>query len=98
MEEEKKQVIKEITEKKSIAWGITSLATGVLSLPLVFAPYFGLPLAIFAIVANHLQKKRQPSGMGTAGMICGIIGIVINAIMSIFLLFALVIMAGTGAL
>lgn len=98
MEEEKNKVINEITEKKSIAWGVTSMVTGIGSLLLFLAPYFGLPLAIFAIVANHLQKKRQPSGMGTAGMICGILGIVINGIMLFFVGFALLLMAGTGTL
>lgn len=84
--------------KKSIGWGVSSLITGILSVPLMIAPYFGLPLAIFAIVANNKQKKIVPMGISMAGFILGIIGIVLNSIMLIFVLIGLLIMLGTGTL
>lgn len=79
----------EIVKKDSIAWGVSSMVTGILSLLLFLMPYFGLPLAIFAIVANSKQKKIKESGMGTAGFVLGILGIIINSIMGFFVLIAL---------
>ena len=83
----------EIT-KKSKAWAISSMVTGILSLLLFLAPYFGLPLAIFAIVANYKQNKIEPSGMGMAGFVTGIIGIILNCITG-FIVFIAVLMAST---
>lgn len=76
-------------EQKSNAWGISSLVTGIVSILIILAPYFGLPLAIFSIVANYKQKKIQPNGYGTAGLVLGIIGVVLNSIMLLFVLIAL---------
>ena len=98
IEEENKQ-LKEITEvkkeKKSIRWAVSSLVTGILSLLLFLMPYFGLPLAIFAIVANHMQNKIKPNGMASAGFVCGILGIIINVITGIFVGIAFLVVAGT---
>jgi hypothetical protein len=52
-------------------------------------PYIGLPLGILAIVFSYLQKKIYPNGFATAGLVTGIVGIVINAIMGLILIFAL---------
>lgn len=67
-------------EKKSIKWAVASLVTGILSLLSFIMPYFGLPLGIFAIVSNHMQNKIKPNGMGSAGFVCGVLGIIINSI------------------
>lgn len=80
-------------EKKSNAWGISSLVTGIVSILIIFAPYFGLPTAIFAVVANYKQKKIQSNGYGTAGSILGIIGIVLNSITMFLFLIGLLIVA-----
>lgn len=76
-------------EKPSQAWGITALVTSIASIILIFAPYFGLPLAIVAVVAGSKQKKIEPNGMGVAGTVIGIIGIILNAIMALILLLAI---------
>lgn len=72
------------TQKPTKAWGIAGLILGILSLILFLAPYFGLPLAIAAIVFYGVQKKHQPTGPATAGLVTGIIGVVINSIALIF--------------
>ena len=80
-----------IEEKKSTSFGIASLALGVSSLLLMFAPYIGLPLAITALVFHYKQKKINPTGMSTAGHVTGIIGIVVNSVMLIFLIGVLMV-------
>ena len=82
----------DMKEKKSIKWAVASMITGILSLILFMMPYIGLPLAIFAIVANHIQNKIKANGMGSAGFVCGILGVILNTITTGFLLIALLIM------
>lgn len=94
MEEIEKQTQDTIKENKSIKWAVASLVTGILSLVLFLMPYFGLPLAIFAIVANHMQNKIKSNGMGSAGFVCGILGIIINAITGFFALIIVLAMYG----
>ena len=77
--------------KVTHAWGIASLVLGIVSLLLFIAPYFGLPLAILAIVFHSKQKKIEPTGVSTGGLVTGIIGIVINSIMLFIVLVALLI-------
>jgi uncharacterized membrane protein (DUF485 family) len=77
-------------EQKHQAWGIASFVVAILSIILFLMPYFGLPLAIFSLVAYHMQKKKEESGLGTSGLILGIIGFIINFIMSIFVLLLLI--------
>ena len=74
-------------KKKSKVWGNASLVTGILSLCLVLAPYLGLPLSIFSVIAAAQQDKIIPTPNTQAGRVCGIIGIVLNAIMLIFVIF-----------
>lgn len=86
--------MEENIEKKSIGWGVSSLVTGILSLPLVFMPYFGLPMAIFALIAHNKQKKIMPTGISMGGFICGILGIIFNAIVLFFLFIAILVILG----
>ena len=74
------------TVKKSKAWGLASTILGSCSIVLWFAPYFALPMSILAIVFASKQKKIAPSGLATAGIITGIIGIVINSVTMLFFL------------
>ena len=73
-------------EKVSNAWGVASMVTGILSLCLFLMPYFGLPLGIFAIVTAAVQRKKAPNGVATAGLITGILGTILNAIVCFVLL------------
>lgn len=72
---------KSSTKKQpSTTYGVVSMVMGILSLCLFLMPYFGLPLAILALVFAHKQSKHMPTGMASAGNVMGIIGIVINAV------------------
>lgn len=84
--------IKQI-EEKSNKYGIAALTLGILSLVLFLMPYIGLPLAILAIVFAAKQNKTNATGQASAGYILGIIGIVLNSIMLIFVLIALLFVA-----
>jgi hypothetical protein len=68
-------------DKENKSWGIASLVLGILSLLLVFMPYFGLPAAIVALVGAYKQNQIKPNGMATAGNILGILGCIFNTIM-----------------
>ncbi|MCA9327268.1 zinc-ribbon domain-containing protein [Candidatus Saccharibacteria bacterium] len=56
-----------------------SLVFGILSLVLSIIPIFGLITATTAIVLSNKAKKLAPgSGLATAGLVLGIIGIVLS--------------------
>lgn len=79
-------------KKESKVWGISSLVTAILSLLLFLMPYFGLPLAIFSLVAYGMQKQKN--GFATAGLVVGIISLIINAMTGfIGLIFGMFMMA-----
>ena len=42
--------------------------------------YLGIALGIGGIICSVMSKKKQKSGLATAGMVCSIIGIVFAAI------------------
>ena len=69
--------------KSTHAWGIAGLILGILSLMLFMAPYIGIFLAIAAVVFYGIQKKHEPTSAATGGLVTGIIGIILNAIMLI---------------
>lgn len=71
------------------SWGIGSMIAGIASILLFLMPYFALPLAIMAIVFHGIQKKQGINGYAIAGLVCGIIGTVINSITLLMLLFGL---------
>ena len=68
------------------AWGIASLILGIISLLLFAAPYIGIFLAILAVVFYGIQKRHKVTGTATAGLVTGIIGIVLNSIMLILII------------
>lgn len=76
--------------KESNAFSITSLSMGIAGLMLFLAPYIAIFLSIMAIIFSSLQKPKN--GMSTAGLVLGIIGILVN----LFFLFIVVIMISIG--
>lgn len=80
---------REINEKKSIAWAVSSLITSILGTLLFLAPYFGLPLSVFSIIAYAVQQKFGGNGMATAGLVIGIIGTLMNLASTLILIVAL---------
>lgn len=86
-------------EKQSKAWGVASLVTGIIGILCIFMPYFGLPLSIIAVYGAGRQNKEHKIGIATAGNVLGIIGIILNSIMLLIVLFVLIFMGSLiGAL
>jgi len=85
-----------MVEKSTRAWGTASVVIGILSILFVLAPYLGLPLDILAIVFYSIQKKNTPTGPATAGLVTGIIGVIINASIGILFIGALGFMSSIG--
>jgi hypothetical protein len=73
----------------SKGFGIASFVCGLLSILLWFAPYIGLPLGILGIIFSIKQRKINSTGLATAGLILGIIGIVIDTLIIFIILIAL---------
>ena len=72
------------------AFGVASLCCGIIGILLTIAPYLGLPLGVLAIIFSRYNK----SGVSTAGLVTGIIGVVFNAFLLFFLLIVLLIAGG----
>lgn len=80
---------------------IGSMVCGIISLPLIFTIFGGLVLGIVAIVlAANSKKQYGSSGYAVAGLVCGIISVIISAIVIIFFFVAMAMVAtiaGSGA-
>jgi heme/copper-type cytochrome/quinol oxidase subunit 2 len=100
MASRKNKTAKKETEKKAKAngngYGIASLVLGISS---ILLPVIGIVTGILAIVFANKQKKIQPSGLATAGMVTGIIGLVFQALALIFVvaIISFIVMFATGA-
>ena len=72
-------------EKKSNGFAIASLVLGIVSIVFNFfaLQIFGLILGIVGIVLGVMAKKKNPSGMATAGLVLSIIGTVLCALLFI---------------
>lgn len=64
--------------QKTDALAIVSLVLGIAAILLgcCVTTYLGIALGIGGIVCAVMSKKKQKSGLATAGMVCSIIGIV----------------------
>ena len=67
-------------------WGIASMVTGILSLVLFLAPYFGLVFGIASIVFAGMQMKKTGNGFSTAGLVLGILGTALNFVTGLIFL------------
>lgn len=73
-------------KQESKVWAVSSLICGVLGLLLFLMPYLGIVLSILAIV---FYSKQKDLGMAKAGLVTGIVGLVINAVFLLILAFVL---------
>ena len=83
-------------EKKSNGFAIASLVLGIVSVVFSFIGLsvpFGLVLGIVGIILGVNAKKKNPSGMATAGLVLSIIGTILCALIFI----ACVALVGVGA-
>lgn len=67
--------------QKTDTLAIVSLILGIAAIVLgCCITYLGIALGIGGIVCSVMSKKKQKSGLATAGMVCSIIGIVFAVI------------------
>jgi len=62
---------------QSTAFAVASLVCGILAVPLSFV-CVGLVPGVCAIVFYGVQSKRSPHAMATAGLVLGIVGVVLS--------------------
>ena len=56
--------------KPTHAWGIAGLILGIIGFLLLFlAPNIGILFSITAVVFSVIQKKYEPTGVATAGLV-----------------------------
>ena len=65
-------------KQKSSGFGIASMVVSIIGLVGFMAPYISIWLSIIAIVLSDQQRRRGQTGMGTTGLILGIIGVISN--------------------
>ena len=73
-------------EKKSNGLAVASLVLGIVAIVFSFIGLsipFGLIIGIVGIVLGVMAKKKNPSGMATAGLVLSIIGTILCAIVFI---------------
>lgn len=91
-------VVNTTPEKKTDALAIVSMILGIVSIILVCcSPYVAVVVAIVGIVLSIISKKNNgKSGMGTAGLICSIVGIALSVIMIILAFIGLFALSEAG--
>lgn len=73
-----------------VAFGVTSLVTGIIALLSGWVPFFSLPLGAIAIVFGILGLNKPDSkGMAIAGLVMGIVGAITGLAIVVFWLIAL---------
>lgn len=67
--------------KPTHTWGIAGLVTGIIGLLLLLlAPNIGILFSIAAVIFSLIQKRYESTGAATAGLILGIIGIILYVV------------------
>jgi len=72
--------------EKGLGWAISSMVCGILGILLFLMPYFGIVFSILGIV---FYFKNKESGLAKAGLITGIVGTCLNAMVGLILVIAL---------
>lgn len=83
--------------QKTDTLAIVSLILGIAAIVMgCCVTYLGIALGIGGIICSVMSKKKQKSGMATAGMVCSIIGIVIAVLWIIFSVAIMGMLAASG--
>jgi hypothetical protein len=82
-------------ENNGNGFGVASLVVSIFGFIFLLMPYFGIVLSVLGIVFGYVQKRKFSNGVATAGLILGIIGTVINAIVLFVVL--IILFAALGA-
>lgn len=73
-----------VEEKKTPGLAIGALVMGIVSIVLSCCCGSGIIFAIAGLIMAIVANKKQKSGVGTAALICSIVGLVFNGIMLIY--------------
>jgi hypothetical protein len=84
------QQVQATQEHEDTGYGVTSLVLGISS---ILLPFLGIVTGVLAIIFANKQKKIKSNGMATAGMVTGIIGLVIHPL-TLFVVLVFVILFG----
>ena len=83
--------------QKTDTLAIVSLILGIAAIVLgCCITYLGIALGIGGIICSVMSKKKQKSGMATAGMVCSIVGIVFAVLWIIFSAVIIGMLAASG--
>lgn len=83
--------------QKTDTLAIVSLILGIAAIVLgCCVTYLGIALGVGGIICSVMSKKKQKSGLATAGMVCSIIGIVIAVLWIIFSVAIMGMLASSG--
>lgn len=74
-----------LTNNNSNSFGIASLILGICSIAICCCYGVGAIPAIIGLILGILQNKKNANGIATAGIILGIIGILLNAVYLIYM-------------
>lgn len=73
--------------------GIASFVLGIIGVVFFFIPYIAIIPSILAIIYAKKQRKIEPTGLSTAGLVIGIIGTIINGfilLLTLLVIFGLI--------
>jgi hypothetical protein len=80
-------------KNKSNGYGIASMVLGIMSILvswIVFAGVGGVICGILAIIFSVKQRKSNPNGVATAGLVTGIIGLILSTLWTCLYLLTLI--------
>ena len=78
-----------LTNDKSNGMGIASLILGICSIAICCCYGVGAIPAIIGLILGILQNKKNANGIATAGIVLGIIGILLNVVWLIYMIIFL---------
>lgn len=74
-----------ITQKNTNGSAITSLVLGIVGIILCMFPYIGTTINVIGLVFGIRANKTSKSGVGTAGFVLSLVGLVLSVL--IFIVF-----------
>lgn len=77
-------------EKSKTVSPAVALTTGIISVLTILFYYISIPNGILAIVFGMMARKKTGSGVGLAGMILGIVGLSLCALVYIFFITGII--------
>ena len=79
-------------------YNISSLVLGIIAILGSCVWYINFPCSILAIIFSVVGKNSEGRGMGIAGMVLGIIAMVIYVVIIVLAVLGVAALAGSGAL